>query len=81
MFGKRCRKRLFVVVGAQREPTHKFWFSGMPLIARYFAAFLFWFSNSTRTRQAMNNFLVSARHEGALSYFLLRVSKQATTRD
>jgi hypothetical protein len=53
----------------------------MPLIARNFAAFLFWSSISMRSRQAMNGALVSERHEGALSYFLLRVSKQATTRD
>jgi hypothetical protein len=46
MFGKRCRKRLFVVVGAPEVAVGNFQFGARPLIARNFAVFLFWFSIS-----------------------------------
>ena len=50
MFGKRCRKCLFVVVGAPEEAAGNFQFGGRPLIARNFAVFLFWFSISRCAR-------------------------------
>jgi hypothetical protein len=42
------------VVGAQQKPADHFHFRGTPLIARYFAAFLFWSSLQTNARHKFN---------------------------